>query len=231
MEENKPEEKKEEKKETKKESKAKKPKKEKKVIVPFDKIDITTATDDDIIRSGLKHNTKTDVTCYMILAIIFVAAILPVALRIIVPRPVTKKEKEIVYYYLDCLKTLVRDNYELTTTLKSTYRDGSVQTVEMEFKYFKRTENAKDGYVFAEIEEFTSLNLKGLTVKEGVGTVSVKINYEDYPELKNHSVLKEYAYFQSTELNVLNKDKGFSCSTDSKTKKEIVDVKTGKKVE
>ena len=40
----------------------KKPKKEKRVIVPFDKIDVTTATDDDIIRSGIKHNTPKDIT-------------------------------------------------------------------------------------------------------------------------------------------------------------------------
>ena len=77
--------------------KKKKEKKEKKVLPSFDKIDITTATDDDIIRSGLKYNTTKDTIDYLIMFAIVILAALPVILRIVIPKPITTEEAEIVY--------------------------------------------------------------------------------------------------------------------------------------
>lgn len=207
-----------------------KQKKGKKKLVSFDKIDITTATDDEIIRSGIKHNTKTDKFCYMILFFIVVLAILPVALRIIIPRKATTEERDIVYYTITCYKGLQRDNYELSTNLISNYRDGKVQDVTFKFKYFKRSELAKDGYVFAEIEELNKLKLDGIESNVEPGNATFTIDFENYPELKDQEQLKDYTYFQTAELNLLINEKGYSCSTESDTKLEVVDIETGKKI-
>ena len=209
----------------------KKPKKEKRVIVPFDKIDVTTATDDDIIRSGIKHNTPKDITCYTIMFVIFLFAILPPALRFIIPRPVTTEEREIVYLKLTCYKTTNRDNWELSTTLVSNYRDGNVNNSNFSFVSLKRNEQAKDGYVFAEVEELEKIKHDGVKVKEDGGKTIIDVDFEKYPELKDDEVLKDYAYFSSAEISFLQNEKGFSCISDSESKMEVVYIDTGKKVE
>lgn len=209
-----------------------KKKKEKKVIVPFDKIDITTASDDDIIRSGIKHNTKADVSCYFIMFIIFVLAILPVALRIIIPRPITTEKAEIVYYDITCYKTTVRDNYELSSKLESHYRDGGVNDVTITFKWYRRTEDAKDGYVFDEVEEFQKMNKTGLKVKsENTNNVQVVMDFKNNPSLKDDPDLKNYVYHSTTEVSILSNELGYSCTTDSKTEVEVIDIETREKVE
>lgn len=211
--------------------KPEKKKKEKKKLIPFDKIDITTATEDEIIRSGIKHNTKKDTTCYLILVLIVALAVTPPVLRFIMPRPKTKEEREIVYQKITCYKTTIRDNYELATTLTSNYRDGEVSDVEFAFKYFKRNEQAKDGYTFVEIEEIENIDLKGVTSKRDGANYIFDIDFENHPELKDHEVLKDYAYFSTAEVNWLSNEKGYSCTTDSETKLEVVDIETGKKIE
>ncbi len=212
-------------------SKPAKKKKEKIKIIPFDKIDITTATEDEIIKSGLKHNTKADVTCYFLLFIIAVLAVLPPLVRFFHPRPITKEEREIVYNTLKCYKTIIRDNYELSTVLTSNYRDGEVQTVEFNFKYFKRNDKAEEGYVFAEIDELDKLNVSGITKKKEVGNAIFTVDFENNQGLKDNNVLKDYTYFVNAEVNLLSNEKGYSCSNDSESKLEVVDVKTGKKIE
>lgn len=220
-----------EEKEKEKSKKENKPKKEKKKIIPFDKIDITTATEDEIIRSGIKHNTKKDVTCYMIMCGIFVLAILPVALRIIVPRKKTTAVEDISYFTMTCYKTIIRDDYELSTKILSNYRDGTVTNVTIDFNYFKRNENAKDGYVFTEINELEQLDLQGFTSNTSAGKAKFEINFEDYPSLMSNEALKDYSLYQTAEVNHLSNEKGFSCSTENETKTEVIDIETRKKVE
>lgn len=214
--------------------KTEKPKKEKKVkkkLVPFEKIDITTATEDEIIRSGIKHNTKKDVTCYMIMFGIFVLAVLPVALRIIVPRKKTTAIEDITYFTMTCYKTIIRDDYELSTKIISNYRDGEVLDVTIDFNYFKRNENAKDGYVFTEINELNQLDLQGLKSSSSVGKAKFEIDFDKYPSLKSNETLKDYSLFQTAAVNHLSNEKGFSCNTESETKTEVIDIETRKKVE
>ena len=211
-------------------NKEKKKKDEKKKIAPFNQIDITTATEDDIIRSGIKDNTKKDVTCYFIMFIVFVLAVLPVALRLIIPRPVTTEETEIVYFTITCYKTTSRDNYELSTTLVSNYRDGKVNNVSFDFKWFKRNENAKENYSFLEVDELLNMKKNGLTSKGDVNKANVEIDFQGHPELREDEDLKDYTYHSTTEVNVLTNEKGYSCTTDSKTEVEVVDIETREKV-
>lgn len=206
-------------------------KKEKKKIVPFEQIDITTATEDEIIKSGIKYKTKVDYTCYLLMFGVFVLAILPVALRMIIPRPITQVERDIVYFSLTCYKTTGRDNYELSTTLKADYRDGAVNKFVFDYKYYKRNNQAQDGYVFSEISDFDKLTYDGITSKKGEGSAIYTVDFENYPDLATTEELKEYAYFSTAEINFLQNEKGYSCVTNSETKREIVDVNTGKKIE
>ena len=66
-------------------------------VIPFDKLDITTASEDDIIRSGLKYHTKADYTCYAIMALIVVMAFVPKILQKVIPKPITEIKKVVVY--------------------------------------------------------------------------------------------------------------------------------------
>lgn len=203
---------------------------EKKNKIPFDKIDITTASDDDIIKSGIKHNTSKDIFCYFVMFLILVLALLPLLFRIFIPRKVTTKEEEIVYFNITCYKTTIRDDYELATTLHSNYRDGNIETVTFDFNIFKRNELAEDGYVFPEINDFDRLKLDGVTSKKEEGKVSFKFDYKEHPELKENETLKEYSYISPIELNFLTNDKGYSCSTNTETKVEVIDIETRKKI-
>lgn len=229
-EESKVEAKEEKKVETKQESKPNKKKKEKKKIPPFDKIDVTTATDDDIIRSGIKHNTKGDITCYGIMAIVFILAILPVALRIIIPRPVTTEEADIVYYTLTCYKTTVKENYELNTTLISSYRDGKVNTIDFDFKWFKKSEAAKEGYLFTEVEDLLSLKKDGVDIKNDTSKAKIIVDFQKNPSLRDEEKLKDFVYHSTTQIGKLTNEMGYSCTTDSKTVTEVIDIATREKV-
>ena len=204
--------------------------KKKKEKIPFNKLDITTATEDDIVKSGLRHNTSKDIVCYLIMFGIFVLALLPLFLRIFMPRAITTEEKEIVYYKITCYKTAVRDNYELSTTLVSNYRDGQVKNVSFEFNYFKKNEAAEDGYVFAEINELEQIKDKGITSTSDSGKRTFKFDFEKNPNLKKNELLKDYTYFSTAEVNFLINDKGYSCTTTSETKLEVVDIETREKV-
>ena len=104
-----------------------KPKKEKKPKLDFNKIDVTTATDDDIIRSGIRNNTTSDKICYFLIAVVCILAILPPALRIINPKPVTEVEREIVYLDLNCFRTMPVQGGTLHTEVVINYRDGESQ--------------------------------------------------------------------------------------------------------
>ena len=205
--------------------------KKKKVKIPFNKIDITTASDDDIIRSGIRHNTPQDMFCYFIMFLIFIFALVPVGLRIFMPREATTEEREVVYFNITCYKTTIRDNYELHTTLTSNYRDGKIGKMNMNFSYFKNSDDAEEGYVFAEIHEFEQLKLNGITSEIDIGKAVFNFDFEKHPELSQNETVKNYSRHSAVELNYLINDKGFSCSTNSETKMEVVDIETGKKIE
>ena len=206
-----------------------KKKKEKKKIVAFDKIDITNITDDEIIKSGIRTNTSKDYICYFIMFIIFILAVIPPVLRLVNPKPITEEERSVVYLTLSCYKTSVRDNYELSTILKGYYRDGEVNTVNLDFSYNAQNENANPDYVFAEIDEIEKLNLKGITINKTSNKTTFVIDYENNPEFKSNVILSEYAKVSGAEINYLN-TKGYRCVQDTENKTEVVDVRTGKKV-
>lgn len=203
--------------------------KEKKKIVKFDKIDITNVTDDEIIKSGIRYNTKNDYICYFLMFVVFILAIIPPVLRIVNPKPITEEERNITYLTLSCYKTSYRDNYELSTVLKSYYRDGSVNTVNIDFTYNKQNNDAEDNYVFSEIDELEKLNLKGISVKKESNKTSFVIDYENNEDYRNKDVLSDYAKVSGAEINYLS-TKGFKCVQESESKMEVVDVKTGRKV-
>ncbi len=209
-------------------SKKKKKSKEKpakKKVVPFDQIDITTATEDDIIQSGLKHHTKSDYVCYMIMGVIVVLAILPMALRMIIPRPITEIEKEIVYYDLTCYRTISREGYQLSSKVAIHYRDGAVDNAELTFTPLKVKDDAPDDYIFAEINELNNVNEKGLSSSVEENSHIFKVNFKENSALINNDVLKDYSYFSGPEAEYL-KGIGYSCDSKSETKKELVKVDT-----
>lgn len=206
-----------------------KKKKEKKKLVKFDKIDITNVTDDEIIKSGIKYNTSKDYICYFIMFVIFVLAIIPPILRIVNPKPITEEERTIVYLNMSCYRTSIRDNYELSTTFKSLYRDGHVSTVNIDFSYYKQNENADENYVFSEIDKLEKIDLKGITKTNASNKVSFSIDFENNPEYRQNDLLAEYSQQPGVEEKTLN-DLGFRCIKESESKLEVVDVKTGRKI-
>ena len=132
----------------------------------------------------------------------------------------SKEKKEIVYYNLTCYKTKIQDDYELSMIVTSNYRDGEVQKVDLGFQYYKRNSDAKDGYVFSEIDEIDKLNLAGLTKKTENNRTRFTLDFENHPELKNNEILEEYSYMPTTELNWLTNERNFSCNSESTTKYE-----------
>ena len=212
--------------EVKKEKKAK-PKKEKKVIPDFDKIDVTTATEDEIIKSGIRKVVKTDIICYIFIFILIVLLILPPALRILVPRPITEVEREIAYVDLSCYKTIVRDGNEFSAAIYFHYRDGSVSNVEI-----NHTLNLSDeSYSFKESDDLKDISGKGISIDTDEENKTIyKIDFANNPELINNEVLMNYAYNLGREEEYMDENK-YSCTAKSKVEKELVDVNTGKKIE
>ena len=207
-----------------------KEKKEKKKIVDFDKIDITTATDDDIIKSGIKKNVKSDYICYGIMAVILILALLPPALWIFNPKPITEEDREIVYVEMRCRRTIQRDGYELLTEMVSNYRAEYVTDVSINFSHLKISQSAQPDYVFAEVNELKSLNYPEIEMSEEENKTSFKIDFnKSYDKLVKDEVLKDYSYVPVVEKRFLT-ELGFYCSSESRTEVERVDVETGKQI-
>ena len=138
--------------------------------------------------------------------------------------------EEITYNYLVCYKTTLKDNYELSTSIRLNYRDGFITDGQFDYRYFKRNDNAQDGYTFDEIEEFKQLDEKGITKNIDGNHYKFTVDFENNKELLNHPTLKDYTYIVTTELNILQVEKGYSCSNDSEVKIETVDKETRKKL-
>ena len=208
----------------------KKKKSEKKQVIDFDNIDITTATDDEIIKSGLKKTVSSDYVCYAIMAAIVVLMIIPPALRIFVPKPITVEEREIVYAELSCKRTISRDGYELNTFLVSHYRDTNILDAQITQTYTKLDQHAPDDYVFAEINELNSLNFKEVTSKKEDNKYIYDIDFKsNYDKLTQNEILKEYSFIPNAEIQYLS-NLGYYCFSETNSKKEKVYVDTGEQV-
>lgn len=210
----------------------KKPKKKKEQApkITFDKIDITTATDDDIIHSGIKYHTTKDKVCFFVMFLIFILAILPMLLRFSIPKEIKELEMEIVYMKVDCYRTVARDGYELSSILTFNYRNNKVQNADFEFKTYKIDPNAEDGYVFSEVNELNTVDSSGMekTVEDNKNTF--KINFKADPSLLENQALKDYSYVSGPEIEYLRGQR-YTCTSDSETVVEWVDKITEEKVE
>ena len=220
-------------------------KKEKKKTIPFNDIDITTATEDEIIRSGIKYNVKKDYICYALMTIVFILMILPPALRIIMPKPITEVEREIVYLTLSCSYPTTIEDYNFYTDIKNNYRDGYITKSEIKYSYQKVSTIKKTGEEKEEAEtvekteeEPTFYAIDRMKELEAVGFTSKKVEngyifYADYElnnELRKTEQLKNYSYDVGSQTKYFV-GIGFYCNTESETVKERVYVDTGKKVE
>ena len=147
--------------------KSKKEKKPKKVKIPFDQIDITTATEDEIINSGKMNNTNVDYFCYFLMFIIFVLMITPVALRMIIPKPITEIVMNIAYVDMECHRVKSLDGYEIVSAINAKYRNGNIANFKIQHKINKVEETEKELHL-EEIDELQNLEIAGLK-KEGNG--------------------------------------------------------------
>lgn len=209
----------------------KKKNEKKKQIIDFDKIDVTTATDDDIIRSGIKKNVTSDYICYFVMFLIVVFIFIPPALWIFNPKPITEEDREIVYVELNCNRTVSRDGYELTTNLTSEYRQTFVTKSTLILSYRSNTEAPLGDVSIAEVNEMNGLNYKEIKTTKGENKYTYEIDYKsNYNVLSKDEVLKDYAYIPNAEIQYLS-NLGFRCISDSKTVVERVYIDTEEKVE
>ena len=102
------------------------PKKAKKERITFDKIDVTTATEDDIIQSGIRYNTNKDKACYFIMFLIFVLALTPLLLRISMPKKITEEMAEIAYTDVTCYRTLSSKISLISSKLMAGYQNHQI---------------------------------------------------------------------------------------------------------
>lgn len=212
------------------EKKAKKEKAKKPKPIPFPEIDITTATEDDIIQSGLKYHTKLDVFCYLIMALIVVLALVPPIIRKVIPKPITELEKDVVYLSVACYRTIARDGYELSSRVNIDYRDGTIMTTKLTFDSIKVAPDAPDDYIFAEINEFNSIEEEGFTIKkENEFNYTYTVDYTKNKDLADNEYLQYYSYFSGPEIDYL-KSINYKCDSESETKRELVKADTNEKI-
>lgn len=208
-----------------------KKKKEKKTKIDFEKIDITTATEDDIINSGLRYNVKSDKICYFLMALVVVLMLLPPMLRIFVPKPITKELRNVVYGNIDCYKTISRDGYEITTTVNGNYRDGSAVDFTVGYSYTKKRDDAPDDYIFSEMNEFNTIESEGLIKEKEDNKYIYKLDFKKhFNELTAYETIKNFSYVYSAEASYLSNN-GYYCSNKTETVEELVYIDTGEKVE
>lgn len=208
-----------------------KKKKEKKPKIDFEKIDITTATEDDIINSGLRYNVKSDKICYFLMALVFIFMLVPPILRIVIPKPITKEIRNIVYGNVDCYRTISRDGYEITTTLVGNYRDGKSTDFTLEYSFRKIKDDAPDDYIVSEINELNTVELKGLTKEKVDNKYIYKLDFKNhYDELVTNETIKNFSYVYSAQVSYLS-NSGYYCNNKTETVEEEVYIDTGEKVE
>lgn len=215
-------------------------KNEKKKVADFDKLDISIATEEEIISSGIKKNTSSDKRNYLLMTIVFILMFLPPLLRLFFPKPILFVEKDVVYTTLNCFISNNRheQTWRFDSNYKLNFRDGIVEEVLIEYSYNKNLDTAKDDVTFPEITVLNDITLdssKGFK-KENLGSKKrddmVEVHKRAYTlDFKNHrkdletiGELKKYSY-NFAPMQDYFKSSGFLCRSDAKTVKEMVSVK------
>ena len=207
------------------------PKKAKKERITFDKIDVTTATEDDIIQSGIRYNTNKDKACYFIMFLIFVLALTPLLLRISMPKKITEEMAEIAYTDVTCYRTVAREGYELSSELFLQYRDGNPTNAKLSFSTVKVQKDAPDEYVFFEVNELNAVKESPGFIKTEEGNKNIYvIDYKKDKSLFDEQALKTYSYVVGAEIDYL-KGRNYRCKSDIKNVNELINIETREKVE
>ncbi len=207
------------------------PKKAKKERVTFDKIDVTTATEDDIIQSGIRYNTGKDKFCYFVMFLIFVLALTPVLLRFSMPKKITEEMAEIAYTDVTCYRTVAREGYELASELFLQYRDGNPTNAKLSFTTSKVSSTAAEEYVFFEVNELNAVKESSGFVKTEEGNKNIyEIDFKKDKSLFDEQGLKGYSYVVGAEIDYL-KGRNYRCKSDIKNVNELINIETREKVE
>ena len=202
------------------------PKKAKKERVTFDKIDITTATEDDIIQSGIRYHTSKDKVCYFVMFLIFVLAITPILLRVSMPKKITEGEIDITYTVLNCSRQFQDQGWQLDSSVKINYRDGAVISSNLEFNVSQFKTTAEPGYVFFDVNELNAVRESPGFVKKQEGyKYTYDLDFKKDKSLLEEETLKKYAYVVSAEIDYL-KGRNYRCNSNIETKKEWVNLET-----
>ncbi len=217
-----------------------KKKKVKEIVVDFDVIDIKTATEDEIIRSGIKKNTKSDKRMYLFMFIVVIFMLIPPILRIIIPKPVLFVDKEIVYADIRCFTSNNRhsETWRFDSVYLGKYRDGKLEKVELNYSYNKNVPTADDEVSFPEFtllddiknDGFVPEKLDPITTEEGISIYKRKytMNFKDYAnELEKSVELKKYSYGIYT-MESYFKELGFLCEIKTESKIETVSTNENK---
>lgn len=210
-------------------------KKEKKEVIDFDKIDITTATENQIIESGIKKNTSEDKRNYFFMAIVFIFILIPPALRLFFPKPILEEERDIAYVNVRCFTSTNRheQTWKFDSVYQGFYRDAKLEKVILEYSYNKNVDTAPSEVTFPELTLLNEIDNVGLLKEQTKNTTeeNVEIFTNKYiMDFKNHkdvlesnTELKEYSY-NSFNMEKIFKEKGYSCKTDSEIIKEMVKI-------
>lgn len=204
--------------------------KKKEPIVDFDKIDVSTASEDQIIRSGIKKNVKQDKICYAVIALIFVLMLLPPFLRFFFPKPITEVEKEIVYLTLSCVRNDSRNGYSFSAKTTHNYRDGQTQKVILEYTYTKgkneeeTSSDLEEEPQFQEITELNELKYKGLKKEKIENGYKFTLDFENDPTLGSDEVTEKYSYLKGPQQEYYRNLQYYCVASDPEIKIEVVPV-------
>ncbi len=168
----------------------------------------------NIIEKELKHNTKSDIICYIGMGFIFIMIFIPPIFRLLIPKEDdNQNEIEIVYLNLVCTRVVVRDNQRIEMLVNNTYKNSIIQNSVMEFRYEQEQE-------IPEVNEFLAIESEDIK-KEQLETGGYRFTFDfTNPNVMNIEELANYKLPAPAQRNYFENNLYYGCDQTSSIENE-----------
>ena len=168
--------------------------------------------EDKIIKEGLKTHTKSDIICYIGMALLFIMIFIPPVFRVVfydaeanAPKP------KVVLLNLKCRRAMYRESFRLVSNVDANYVDSVPQTVVIDFTY------EKEGGItdISEVNELLGVNSEGVKVEQIKDGYRFTLDYANYP-LNQIEELKKYGYLAPPQMQMYD-SMNYYCESTTET--------------
>lgn len=183
-----------------------------KEVVPTN---VAEMTEDQIIKKGLKTNTKKDILCYVGMFVLFILIFIPPIFRVVFYDPNEEiHEYTVVYINLRCRKAYFRGGLRVDNNIESNYKDSALTDLKIEYVL---SDELGDNNI-EEINQLEELSRNNPNIQKQVSgnTYTYFFDYSKYPDFRTEEFLKNYSRPLGHQLKIYREEQKYTCESQSR---------------